>query len=86
MTALAAAPSHVRRLNTTEAATEARKHRVTILLALEDGTLHGSQRKVRGRWTILEPCLDAYIDGRKCEHQVEASRPASNVIHFPRSA
>jgi hypothetical protein len=57
------------RLSPVEAAAIARKHRQTIYYALEDGTLHGTQRVKRGRWLIKEACLDAWIDGVPCEHQ-----------------
>jgi hypothetical protein len=57
------------RLSPDEAAVIARKHRQTIYYALEDGTLHGTQRVKRGRWLIKESCLGAWIDGVLCEHQ-----------------
>ena len=67
------------RLTTDEAAALARRHVVTVRRALEDGKLHGSQSGAGGRWLIREECLDAWIDGEKCEHQV-------NVTPFRRSA
>lgn len=67
------------RLNTAEAAALSRRHPVTVRRALEGGKLHGSQSMAGGRWLIREECLDAWIDGAKCEHQV-------NVTPLRRSA
>ncbi|MFG6277966.1 helix-turn-helix domain-containing protein [Microbacterium sp. 5K110] len=64
-------------LTTAEAAKTARKHPVTVRKALESGELHGSQRSVGGRWTIREDCLEAFIEGRPCEHKARGKR--SNV-------
>lgn len=57
------------RLTVTEAAAAARRHRVTVLRALETGQLHGTQRVKGGRWLIRETCLDAWLDGVPCEHR-----------------
>lgn len=62
-----------RRMSPSEAAEESRRHRQTIYVALEDGSLHGTQRVKRGRWLIKEACLDAWLDGIKCEHQAATS-------------
>lgn len=72
------------RLSPVEAAALARKHRQTIYVALEDGSLHGTQRVKRGRWLIKATCLDAWLDGVECEHQAAAA--GSNVLPFPASA
>jgi hypothetical protein len=45
---------------------------MTILKALDAGELHGGQRKKHGRWSIRAECLDAWLDGAKCEHQTQA--------------
>lgn len=58
------------RFNTTQAADYADRHRDTILRALELGELHGGQRKAGGRWSIRRECLDAWLDGEKCGHQL----------------
>ena len=63
------------RLNTTQAAEYANRHRDTILRALESGELHGSQRNAGGRWSIRTICLDAWIDGQPCVHDAARSEP-----------
>jgi hypothetical protein len=62
-----------------EASDIARCHPVTTRRALEAGELHGFQRKVGGRWSIQQECLQAWIEGGKCAHK-------SNVIPLRRSA
>jgi Helix-turn-helix domain len=57
------------RLTTAEAAVVSRRHPVTVRRALEDEALHGQQSKAGGRWLIRAECLDAWIDGVKCEHK-----------------
>ncbi|WP_366936103.1 helix-turn-helix domain-containing protein [uncultured Microbacterium sp.] len=52
-----------------EVAEIARQHIVTVRLRLENGELHGSQRRPGGRWLIAEGCLDAYLRGEQCEHR-----------------
>lgn len=59
----------LQRLTPAQAATVAQRSTDTIYTALEDGTLHGSQRCKRGRWSIRPECLDAYLDAVECEHQ-----------------
>lgn len=61
------------RFNTTQAAEYAGCHRQTVLRALEAGDLHGGQRVAGGRWSIRRECLDAWLDGTKCEHQERAA-------------
>ncbi|QHF24125.1 helix-turn-helix domain-containing protein [Rathayibacter sp. VKM Ac-2804] len=56
-------------LTVEETAAIARKHPETVRELLRSKELHGQQRKVRGPWTVKEPCLEAYLDGEKCEHQ-----------------
>ncbi|MBB4666992.1 hypothetical protein BKA24_001701 [Microbacterium marinum] len=58
-----------RLFTTTEVAAIARRHVVTVRLALEAGDLHGTQRVPRGRWLVAEPCLAAYLEGRRCDHR-----------------
>lgn len=72
------------RLSPDEAAVVARKHRQTIYVALEDGTLHGTQRVKRGRWLIKAACLDAWLDGVECADRAAAAAEAaaSNVLAF----
>lgn len=66
----------MRRLSVSEAAAEARLHPDTIRKALESASLHGTQRVPRGKWSVREDCLEAFLDGVRCDHQ------ASNVTHI----
>lgn len=59
------------RLTVAQAADVAQRHPTTIHKALEAGELHGYQRVPRGRWQIKAACLDAWLDGIQCDHQVE---------------
>lgn len=61
------------RFSTRQAAEHAGCHHETIRRALEAGDLHGGQRKVKGRWSIRLECLDAWLDGQKCEHQMDVA-------------
>lgn len=61
------------RFNTQQAAEFTGRHPDTIRRALESGDLHGGQRKKNGRWSIRVTCLEAWVDGEKCEHQKEAA-------------
>jgi len=81
LTPAADLPKRPVRLTVEEAAADARVHPETIRDACRSGELHGSQRIKRGRWTIEEPCLAAWLAGKKCEHQRAA---ASTVVQFPR--
>lgn len=74
------------RLNTAEAAAISRRHLVTVRRALEDGKLHGTQSMAGGRWLIREECLDAWIDGVKCEHQVNVTPLRRPGLHAVRSS
>jgi hypothetical protein len=65
-------------LTVTEAAAEARRHPVTIRVALREKELHGSQRKAGGTWTIKDSCLAAWVEGRPCEHQASNVTPIQN--------
>lgn len=58
-------------LTVAQASEAANRHPVTLWRALESGQLHGSQRMARGKWSIRPECLDAWVDGRKCEHQAQ---------------
>lgn len=73
------------RISPDEAAVIAHRHRQTIYVALEDGSLHGTQRVKRGRWLIKAACLDAWLDGVECADRVAAAAEAaaSNVLPFP---
>lgn len=57
------------RFTTAQAAAYASCHPTTVLRALEAGDLHGGQRKPGGRWSIRLACIDAWLDGQRCEHQ-----------------
>ena len=68
------------RLDTKQAADYSGRHVDTIRRALENGELHGGQRrdkdgrpKRNGRWSIRRTCLDAWLDGVPCEHQEAAA-------------
>lgn len=69
---LAALPAAPVRLTADEAATRTRRHRVTVYRALEDGSLHGTQRVKGGRWTVRAECADAWADGTPCVHRAAA--------------
>lgn len=45
------------------------RHPVTIRVALEGGTLHGSQ-DLRGAWSVEAGCADAWAAGLLCGHRV----------------
>lgn len=55
--------------STAQAAEHANNHPDTIRKACEDGSLHGTQRKAKGRWRINVNCLDAWCAGEDCQHQ-----------------
>lgn len=57
------------RLSVGEASAAYGPHPVTIRRALENGDLHGSQRIVRGRWSLRRECIEAWLDGAPCPHQ-----------------
>jgi hypothetical protein len=61
------------RLTVDEAAAIARRHPVTVRYALQDKSLHGVQRVKAGRWLIDPECLDAWVDGQQCAHQLAAA-------------
>lgn len=46
------------------------KHPVTIRRALESGALHGSQMVTKGRWSIHTDCLEQWLAGDTCAHQM----------------
>lgn len=55
--------------STATAADRAGCHPDTVRKAVEDGSLHGTQRKAKGRWRIHRDCLDAWCGGELCQHQ-----------------
>lgn len=57
------------RFTVAEVAAATRRHPTTVRKALEDGTLHGTQRVKGGRWSIKPECADAWVDGVLCEHR-----------------
>lgn len=61
------------RFTTAQAAEYAGCHVDTVRRALEDGGLHGGQRKPGGRWSIRRECLDRWLDGAKCDHNAAAA-------------
>ena len=79
MSTLAAVPALPTRiddrtwLNVLQAAQYVGHHPVTLRRALESGKLHGAQRKAGGHWRIRAGCLDAWVAGRQCEHQLAAT-------------
>lgn len=60
------------RFNTEQAAEYAGLSEDTIRRAAAVGDLHGGQRSAKGRWSFRLACLDAWLDGEKCEHQSQA--------------
>lgn len=62
-------------LDVADCATESKKHPVTIRKALELGTLHGFQNARGGRWSVKPACLEAFVEGRLCEHQQQNVTP-----------
>ncbi|XBH21587.1 hypothetical protein V5R04_15485 [Jonesiaceae bacterium BS-20] len=69
----------LKRYSPAQAAKAASRAPITIYRALESGDLHGAQRKARGAWWIRQDCLDAWLDGEQCEHQLAATRPVSHL-------
>lgn len=57
--------------NTAQAAEYAGNHPQTLREALEAGELHGTQRKPNGRWRIHVDCLDAWLFGQPCAHEMK---------------
>lgn len=49
------------------------KHPVTIRRALEAGQLHGSQMVPKGRWSIHTDCLEQWLAGDPCAHQLRSA-------------
>jgi hypothetical protein len=60
------------RFDTAQAAEYAGCHVETIRHAAQAGDLHGGQRTKNGRWSFRLECLDAWLDGKPCEHQKAA--------------
>lgn len=67
------------RFNVEQAAEYADRHRDTIRRACEAGALHGGQRTKGGRWSIRRECLDAWLDGDQCAHQLADSVPGQRA-------
>lgn len=67
------APTELLRMTVAQAAEYTHRHPVTLRRALEEGTLHGSQRVVGGKWSIRVECIDAWLDGEKCPHQLRGA-------------
>lgn len=63
-------------LSVPEAAELAGYHHVTIADACRSGALHGFQRAKNARWKIYEECLEAWVEGRPCEHAAETKAAA----------
>lgn len=57
------------RLTVKTAAVAADRSAITIYRAVENGTLHGTQRGKGAKWSIRQECLDAWLDNEPCEHQ-----------------
>jgi hypothetical protein len=53
-----------------EAAAIAHRNGYTVRRALQDGTLHGRQRKKGGTWLLTRQCVDAWIFGVPCPHNL----------------
>lgn len=68
------------RLNVAEVAAAARRHPVTVRRALEDGTLHGSQRVKGGRWTVEPACAEAWTEGVACAHRCKVVQLAGRSL------
>ncbi|GAA4707234.1 Helix-turn-helix domain [Promicromonospora umidemergens] len=66
------------RLTVPDAAAVGRRHPETLRKALQDGTLHGTQRIKRGPWLIRPECLAAWLEGEQCAHQV--AEAAAGVV------
>lgn len=66
----------MKRLTVAQAADVAQRHPQTIRRACETGELHGLQRVRKGRWLIHPDCLDAWLDGQKCEHHATGRKTA----------
>lgn len=45
-----------------------KRHEVTVRIALNDGSLHGYQRKPGASWRIDDECASAWNAGEKCKH------------------
>lgn len=72
---LVAALYQKRFLTPLEAALISDSHVETVRDALRSGALHGSQRTKGGTWRVRPACVDAWIDGVRCEHQVAEVKP-----------
>lgn len=68
----------LKRYTTKEAALAISRNEETLTRALRDGSLCGSQAAGRkGRWSIREDCLEAYIDNTDCPTHGKRTRAAT---------
>jgi hypothetical protein len=67
------------RFSTHQAAEFAGYNVQTVRKALAAGDLHGTQRLRKGepvkggKWSIRRECLEAWLDGERCEHMKGAA-------------
>ncbi len=47
--------------------------RWTLMRALQEGGLHGGQRKKRGTWVVEEPCFRAWMVDEPCAHRAQTA-------------
>lgn len=64
------------RMNSAQVAEHVGCHPHTVVRAAESGELHGGQRRARGRWSFRVECVDAWADGKPCEHQAAQRQSA----------
>lgn len=57
-----------RKLTVRDVAARFQRHEVTIRIALNDGSLHGSQRRPGTSWRIDDACAESWNAGEKCPH------------------
>lgn len=57
-------------LDVQEAGDRAGYHWRTIADLCRSGEIHGTQRTARGKWRIHRDCLDAWLAGEQCTHQL----------------
>lgn len=62
--------AHLLKFNVDQAARYCQRHPDTLRRDAAAGELHGSQRKKSGKWMFDRVCLDAYLAGKKCAHQL----------------
>lgn len=57
-----------RKMTVRDVADRYQRHEVTVRIALNDGSLHGSQKRPGTTWRIDEECAKAWNEGEKCPH------------------